>query len=478
MSEQTLLSLLRRLAEDAPEKRLLGSEARWFSAAETLNTVESMGRAFVRLGIAPGDTVALRAERSCASALVLLALRAAGAVVVLTDPRQEIGRALAECDASISPRVRVELTSEHSLRLLMDGQQKTLSFDADAVDVPLPEPGAKSAAFVIFTSGSTGKSKAVVLSEDNLISNLLDSQPLGMYSEDDIALGALPLQHVFGLVLLWGAVVLRYALFFPDSTDVPGLLRCIETERITRMNGVPSLYLALAEQSADYDLRSLHAGFIGGGPVTAAQFERLEEKLGMTLISVYGMSECIGISCASFADPQSERASGVGRVYPMNTVIIRGADGAELWPGQEGEICVRGAMRMLGYYGSPLPEDAFFATGDLGYLDGSGVLHLSGRKKDVIIRNGNNLSARRIENALLSQPGVRAAVVVGLPDELQGEIPFAMTVGKADPEALRPLLHKNEWPEGVLSVDELPMTASGKPDRLKIREVLTAWRNS
>lgn len=477
MSDNTLLSILRRLAEHEPDKRLLGSGERWISTSEALKSIESMGRKLVQLGLRPGELAALRAERCPETALLILALRAAGAVVVLTSPRQEIDISLAECDAVICPRVRIERDSGESLRVLIDGRSVTLLPGTGEADAELPETTAKSAAFIIFTSGSTGKSKAVVLSENNFISNLLDSRPLGMYAEDDIALGSLPLEHVFGLALLVGAIVHGYGVYFPEKTDIQSLLNCIEKEKITRMNGVPSLYLSLAEKRGGFDLSSLRAGFIGGGPITSAQFIMIEKELGITLIPVYGMSECVGISCASYRDPQSERSSGVGHIYSMNTVRILSDDGSEAGPGQEGEIYVRGPMRMLGYYGRHLPEDEFLATGDLGFLDESGVLHLTGRKKEIIIRNGNNLSARRIENALLSQPDVRAAVVMGLPDERQGEVPYAMIVGKADMTALGSLLNKNELPEGILSVEALPMTESGKPDRQKIREVLLSWRS-
>ena len=477
MRAQSLLSYLNIQAEREPGRRLLGGGTGWRSAAETLRAVEGLGRAFVSLGLRPGDVAALRTERSAETALILLSLRAAGALTVLCSPRQSLDETLSSCEADIRPRALVERAGA-GFAIIIDGQSHTLSLGDNAPDATLPDTDARDPAFVIFTSGSTGKSKAVVLCENNLISNLLDSKPLGAYFDDDIALGALPLEHVFGLVLLAGIAVLGYGLFFPAKTDVPSLLACMEEQKITRMNGVPSLYLALAEHSAGYDLASLRAGFIGGGPVTAAQFAQIEEALGMTLISVYGMSECVGISCASFRDPRDERAAGVGRVYPMNTVKILAADETETLPGQEGEICVRGPMRMLGYYGCPLPEDAFFPTGDLGFLDDTGVLHLSGRKKEIIIRNGNNLSPRRIEDALLRLPGVRAAAVVGLPDEKQGEAPYAMVVGSVDEAALHALLHKNEWPAGVLAVDALPLTASGKPDKKTIREVLLAWRNS
>ena len=465
MSEQTLLSYLHTLAEREPEKRLLGGPSGWLTAAEVFRTVGRLGRVFVLLGLKPGDLAALRAERGVETALAILALRAAGALTVLCSPKQTLDETLSSCDAELRPRAMIErCAAGFSVRI--DGQSHIVSLCDDA-DAALPETSPLDPAFVIFTSGSTGKSKAVLQCEQNHISNLLDSQPLGAYFDDDIALGALPLEHVFGLVLLCGVAVLGYGIYFPGKTDIPGLLRCIESEKITRMNGVPSLYLALAERSGDYDLSSLRAGFIGGGPVTAAQFARIEKDLGMTLISVYGMSECIGISCASWHDAQAERADGVGKPYPMNEVRIR-----------EGEICVRGPMRMLGYVGEkPLPPEDFFPTGDLGVLDDKGVLHLIGRKKEIIIRNGNKLSPRRIADALLSLPGVRAAAVVGLPDEKQGEVPCAMVVGEVDEAALHALLHKNEGPVGVLTVDALPLTVSGKPDKQEIREVLRRWRS-
>ena len=477
MHAMTLLSYLNTLADREPGRRLLGSENGWLTAAEAQRAVARLGRVFVSLGLKPGDLAALCTERCVETALAIFALRAAGVLTVLCSPKQTIEETLSSCEAEITPRARIERTAE-GFSVQIDGQRHLVLPNDDA-EATLPEISPFDPAFVIFTSGSTGKSKAVVQCEQNHISNLLDSKPLGAYCDDDIALGALPLEHVFGLVLLCGIAVLGYSIYFPEKTDVLSLLRCIEKEHITRMNGVPSLYLALAERSKDYDLSSLRAGFVGGGPVTPSQFADIEQALGMTLISVYGMSECIGISCASWRDPQIARACGVGPVYPMNEVRIIRPDGGEAGPGQEGEITVRSPMRMLGYFGEKsLPSEDFFPTGDLGFLDDQGVLHLSGRKKEIIIRNGNNLSPRRIEGALLSLPGVSAAAVVGLPDDREGEVPCAMIVGEVDDAALHVLLHKNEWPAGILYVDTLPLTGSGKPDKQKIREVLLRWRSS
>ena len=286
---------------------------------------------------------------------------------------------------------------------------------------------------------------------------------------------------MFGLVLLCGTAVLRYALYMPEKTDVASLLSAIETEHITRMNGVPSLYLAMCEQKGDYDLSSLRAGFIGGSPVTEAQFVSVEHTLGMTLVPVYGMSECIGIACQDGHAPQDVRMHGVGRFYPMNDGVILNENGEPVPNGDEGEICVKGPMRMPGYFGQPMDANEYLHTGDLGRLDGNGVLHLTGRKKDIIIRNGNNLSPCRIEQALLSLENVKAAAVVGLLDEKQGEVPAAMIVGtgteKTVLQALTALLQKNELPAVIRFIDALPLTASGKPDKRRIREELLLWRN-
>lgn len=462
-NSKTIFEYLTDYAAVWPDKKLLGDARRWLSVADTFCMAQSAALRFRAQGIGTGDLVALRAERSVDTIIALLGLRFVGAVVVLTDPRHEVEEVLAHCAVPIK------------VKAVFDGAACPVSH-AEA-SFAAAEVSSRDPAFIIFTSGSTGKSKAVVLSEYNLVNNLMDSQPLGCYSKDDIALGALPLDHVFGLVLLAGTMVLRYALYLPDRTDIPSILCAVAKQRITRMNGVPSLYLAMAEQRSDYDLSSLRAGFIGGGPVTKEQFRRIERDLDMTLISVYGMSECIGISCSSFRDPQDVRACGVGPFYSMNTGRVLLDSGAEAAPGQEGEICVKGPARMLGYYGEIMPEDEFLHTGDLGYLDANGVLHITGRKKDIIIRNGLNLSPKKIEDALLSLPGVKAAAVVGLPDEKLGEAPYAMAVGSAEVSDLTVLLNKNELPSAILKVDALPLTASGKPDKQKIREVLTAWRN-
>lgn len=477
-SYHTIVSFLQEQTQKYPQAPCLGGVSGWLDRQTVQTLVEHTASALVRLGICEGTEIAFPIARNAEASIMLLALRAAGAVAVLTDPRRKVSEFLKECSEQIPVQAVIMQEDKTVFRICFPDREEKLDLYAlSPADTAMLKSDASCPAFVIFTSGSTGKSKAVVLSESCLVNDLLDTQALGMYYPDDRALGAIPLHHVFGLVLLVGVAVLGYGLYYPEKMEIPVLLQAVEKEKLTRMNGVPSLYLALADQSEGYDLRSLRAGFIGGGPVSKEQFVYIEAKLEMTLISAYGMSECIGISCSSWKDPQAVRAGGVGPFYPTNIGRILRENGTEASVGEEGEICVRGPTRMLGYYGHLLPEQELLHTGDLGYLDENGVLHISGRKKDIIIRNGNNLSARKIEEVLLSVPTIKAAAVVGLADERQGEIPAAMIVGEIDMTVLGELLQKNEMPVLVMTVDSLPMTTSGKTDKMKVREELTKWRN-
>ena len=478
---KTLHEYIKDTAERTPDKYLFGDETHHISALETLSVTEHLSARFLSYGIGAGDYVALRANRTLFSIFALFGLRAIGAVVVLTDPRQKPTAFLSECLLPLPVSAIVEQTGDTAFSVSSAaGVNRFDLFALPPSRLSLPPRDVNEPAFVIFTSGSTGEKKAVVLSESCLICNLIDSEPLGDYSPFDVALGALPIDHIFGLVLLCGVAVLSYALYLPKATDVPSLLNAIETARVTRMNGVPSLYLSMCEHAEKYDLSSLRAGFIGGSPIDPQRFTGIEDTLQMTLIPVYGMSECVGIACANSRDPREIRANGVGRFYPMNTGAVLLGNGNEAAPYEEGEICVKGPMRMLGYFGQPLSPDEWFRTGDLGYYDPNGGVHLTGRKKDIIIRNGNNLVPFRIEQAFLSVPGVDAAAVVGLPDDVQGEVPAAMVVSSRDERqllsAVSEKLAKNELPVILKCVEALPLTASGKPDKPRVREALMQCR--
>lgn len=478
-NSQSFSQCLSTIVKHFPDKKFLGDASVWYSVSDVHRIAVSVGMQLISCGVKPGDHIALKTERNVETLLVMFGIRIAGAVAVLADPHDEPERIIGECSVPL-PFNAVVCRQSSGCFILRRGTginsillSKTFSED----ELCLPDVDGNRPAFIIFTSGTTGKNKAVVLSDLNLINNLLYSQPGGDYRFDDVALGAIPFEHVFGLALITGMLVHGYAMYVPEKTTPAALLSAISKEKITRMNGVPSLYLAMAELSPTKYPETLRVGFIGGAPTSESQFLYIEEALGMTLVPVYGMSECIGISLGDYREPASQRVGNVGKYYSCNEVHIYLDNGDEALPGQEGEICVNGPFRMLGYWPDMIAPDELIHTGDLGYVTAHGYLVISGRKKELIIRNGKNISPKRIEDAILSLPGVKDATVVGLPDEKAGEVPYAMVVGIVDPSDLKALLPKNELPAAIMCVESLPLTPSGKPDKMKIREVLSSWKN-
>lgn len=207
---------------------------------------------------------------------------------------------------------------------------------------------------------------------------------------------------------------------------------------------------------------------MAGAPFTAEQLRYIEGELGLQLMPGYGMSECVGVSTMNYGASVEERSTGVGKLYPMTE--IKFTDG--------GEICVRGATLMLGYYNDEnatkqaIDEQGFLHTGDLGYIDEKGYLHINGRIKDIIIRNGNNLSAVEIERKIVSLEKVKDACVVGIPDKDDGEVPCALIVASecVDDELLK-VLTKIEKPKHVIYARLVPLTSSGKPDKQAVKNL-------
>lgn len=395
-------------------------------------------------GVRRGDFVAVKADRTVKTVLVYFALQFLGAVAVMRDPRDEILENKIIADDIFT----------------VDGETTTLKF-TDAYCIVETSSDSKAPTAVIFTSGSTGNSKAVKLSQYNFINNALDTRDIGGYKSDDINMLIVPIHHVFGLALIMIAVVVRHSIFVPNKIDADYVVDCMEKYGVTRLNGVPSMYLALAARKGNRKL-NLNCGFIGGGPCTQEQFAKIENTLGIKLLPVYGMSECIGISCGSYNDSIDNRANSVGRVYSMNTVKIAG----------DGEVLVKSPAMSCGYIDSKVcDDDGWLHTGDLGCLDEDGYLHITGRKKDIIIRNGNNLSVVEIERKILSISGIKDVCVVGIPDSVCGEVPCALIVGVEhfQSEVYGKVLTKIEMPARFIYTESIPLTSTGKQDKQGVR---------
>lgn len=446
--EKTLYTLFEEFAAGRGEDPFLSDENRSYTVTRAFRVAKGLAGRLRDCGIGKGTFVGVNAARTVENILIFYALQFVGGVAVMYGPHEEMKEEIAISGDSLYIR----------------GREIKLNFDEACGDGFLPADDARAASTVIFTSGSTGGKKAVRLSQYNFINNSLDTADIGGYRPDDVNILIVPIFHVFGLALIMTAVVTQHSIFVPERVDTEYILDCMEKYRVTRLNGVPGMYLSLAEKCGQRKL-CLNCGLIGGGPYTKEQFLNIEKKLGITLIPVYGMSECIGISCGSYRDDVNDRCGSVGRVYSMNTVKTA----------EDGEILVKSPALAESYIdGKTTDAGGWLHTGDLGYLDEREFLHITGRKKDIIIRNGNNLSAVEIERKILSLPQVKDVCVVGIADEARGEVPCAMIVSEGEVD-LSAALCKIEIPVRVIYARAIPLTSSCKPDKQAVKKCFEDW---
>ena len=486
---KTYYQYLKEFVQEQPDKFMIGYDDVWMTNSQLLERVESTAWFLRQQGVKKGDLVAIMMSNSCQSTVALLALQSINCLAVLCDCRHPVEAYLQDCVVEIP--VSYIITNEETTRGSWDGENLVFidrtsgkRTSMEILELPshaCPEDAgadAKAPGFIIFTSGSTGKRKAVMLSQYGIVNTLHANAELAYYGPYDIALGLLPMDHIFGLILMSGTWVLRHAIYLARDSKMPTILSAIQDKKVTRINGTPQLFLGLASMKDQYDLSTLKAGLMGGAPHTPEQFYTIENALNMTLSDIYAMSEYTHIAVGNWRDSQAIRATNNGKFCAMNTGKILRPDGTEADVGEAGEICVDGPSRMVGYYGDPDSYEGMIHTGDLGYVDADGYLTICGRLKDIIIRNGNNLAPKRIEDAILGVPGVKNVCVKGVPNEAVGEVPCAMVVApgvtqEAIEEHIRKVLSKNELPFGYLFVEALPVLGIGKPDKVGIQKTLT-----
>jgi fatty-acyl-CoA synthase len=301
-----------------------------------------------------------------------------------------------------------------------------------------------------------------------------------------------PFYHCFGMVMgnlaatsHGAAIVIPAASFDPVAT-----LRAVAQERCTSLYGVPTMFIAMLAQPivAELDLSALRTGIMAGSPCPVETMKQVIDRLGMNEVSIcYGMTETSPVSMQTRTDDSIERrVSTVGRVGPhLQVKIVDPVTGATLPRNEAGELCTRGYSVMLGYWQQPemtaeaIDGEGWMHTGDLGVMDDDGYVNITGRIKDMIIRGGENIYPREIEEFLLSHPDILDAQVIGVPDDKYGEELMAWIRLKPgspdlDAAALRAFcsgkLAHYKIPRYVHLVDEFPMTITGKVRKVEMRE--------
>jgi cyclohexanecarboxylate-CoA ligase len=482
------------------------------SFAALASEAERLAGALAALGVEPGDVVAFQLPNWRETVVVLLATARLGAVAnpVLPIYRQrELGFILRQsgarvlftpgtyrgCDhRALVAEVRPSLPAlEHVVVVRDDPPTGGVAYETLLAGAPEPRSAATrsdAVALLLYTSGTTADPKGVLHSHDTLLAEARSLGPVHGLAPGDTVLMPSPLTHISGIVhaLLVPAALGTTAVLM-DRWDPTAALALIAAERVTYMVGAPTFLRDLAHSPAlaHHDVRSLRLFSCGGADVDPTLVREAAARLGCVAKRVYGSSEFPTITTTGPDDPPDRRVDSEGR--PIGAVEIRLVDdeGLPVATGTEGEILASGPECFLGYLDRALDADTFtadgwFRTGDLGTLDAEGYLRITGRKKDIIIRKGENISARELEDLLAAHPGVAEVAVVGVPDAAAGEI--ACAVLRLRPQTPAPTLadvtaylaarglSRRKLPERLVVVDEFPRTASGKILKRALRDRL------
>jgi fatty-acyl-CoA synthase len=345
-----------------------------------------------------------------------------------------------------------------------------------------------------FTSGTTGSPKGATLSHRNILNNgYFVGSAMGLKAGDRLCI-PVPLYHCFGMVMGNLACVTHgAAMVYPAPVfDAEATLRTIEAERCDALYGVPTMFIAVLghPKFEAFDVSSLRTGCMAGSPCPVEVMKAVIGRLHMPDVTIaYGMTETSPVSFQTgLEDPLERRVSTIGRVQPHLEVKMVDENGQTTPRGVPGEVCTRGYSVMLGYWDDPertdesLDVDGWMHTGDLGVIDDEGYGNIVGRIKDMVIRGGENLFPREIEEFLYTHPKIADVQVVGLPDPRYGEELCAwirLHPGEAAEEAeirafCQGQIAHHKIPRYVRFVDEFPMTVTGKVQKFQIRQAMIA----
>lgn len=518
--EETIGDNLARTVRSFPDRDALVDVAagrRW-TYLELAADVDALALGLLDLGIERGDRVGIWAPNRAEWTLVQYATAKIGAILVTVNPAyraHELEYVLNQSGTRLLVAAERFRSSDYAgmieeVRPRCPGLEFTVLFDGPLWDSLLErgrrgDPAALARAGaalhaddpinIQYTSGTTGFPKGATLSHRNILNNGFFVGELCGYTEADRVCVPVPFYHCFGMVM--GALACTShgaALVIPaPAFDPAATLAAVQAEACTALYGVPTMFIAeLAAPGFDgYDLSSLRTGIMAGSPCPVEVMNEVIERMGMTGVSIcYGMTETSPVSTQTRADdPVERRVSTVGRVGPhLEVKVVDPGSGRTVPRGTPGELCTRGYSVMIGYWGEPdrtaeaVDREGWMHTGDLAVMDADGYLSITGRIKDMVIRGGENLYPREIEEFLHSHPDVLDVQVIGVPDPKYGEELMAWVRMREGAEPLTPAsvraycegrLAHFKIPRYVHVVDEFPMTVTGKIRKVEMRAMAT-----
>ena len=513
---ETIGQNLRQIAAKFPERTALISEYQQYRAnySEFLAQVEQVAKALMAHGIRRGDRVGIWSPNRYEWVLVQYATALMGAIMVNINPGYKLSGLRYALEQS---RIDLLIASSHfrktdyikmldELRpdclypkqtVIIDRDWATFLSSASQVsDARLAEREASlqfdDPVNIQYTSGTTGYPKGATLSHHNILNNgFLIGERL-KYTEKDIVCLPVPFYHCFGMVLGNMAIVTHGAcIVIPgEFFDPEQVLQTVENERCTSLYGVPTMFIAELDlpDFAKYNLKSLRTGIMAGAPCPIDTMRKVQSLMNMTEICVcYGMTETSPVSTESCTDdPLELRVTTVGTVHPhVEIKIIDPESGAIVPRGTAGELCTRGYSVMLGYWDNPedtkaiIDETRWLHSGDIAVMDENGYVSIVGRIKDLIIRGGENISPKEIEDFLIVHEGVSDVQVIGVYSEKYGEEVMAWIKPRPGYNVSAESLHTYckgriatfKIPRYWKFVDAFPMTVTGKIRKIEMREI-------
>jgi fatty-acyl-CoA synthase len=511
LRRETVYEAFATAAKQFPNRTALVSrpdKLRW-TYRELRNEVDHTARSLLALGLHGGDRVAIWAATCPEWILLQLACPRVGVVLVNVNPayraldlryviRKSRVRAIfhhaqdnrANYDEILKEAVaNAPSLLEHDIRLGTESWSKMLAHESDATNESV-DPD--SVVNIQYTSGTTGNSKGVLLTHLNVVNNARFTADSLSVTGKDCVCQTFPLYHTAGYTCSALMALTSGAAFVIPSRmfDARATLQAIQAERVTVLYGVPSMFITEFDhpEFKNFDVSSIRAAIVGGAPCPVELLRRMAESLGARHVyDIYGQTEASPAITLSGQDDSLElRTTTIGRAMPNTEIKITHVVSGETLPiGEQGELCARGYFVMKGYDDEPeatqrtIDQDGWLHTGDLAVMRPDGYLNITGRAKDMIIRGGENIYPREIENLLYAHPKIADVHVLGIPDEKLGEAIVAWIRVKGGEnlgqdeicEFCRGKIAHFKIPQHIRVVENFPMTASGKVQKYRMRQM-------
>ena len=534
--QETIGQCLDRIASQHPQREALvvrHQDIRW-TYAQYQREINALATGLLNLGVKPGDRVGIWSPNRVEWCLTQFATAKIGAIMVCINPAYrlyELEYALnkVECNVIIAAesfktsqylKMLTELAPElnncppgqlHSAKLphlrtvIRMGNDPTpgmynfdqvskLGTESDYVRMQAISQQLKpsDAINIQFTSGTTGSPKGATLTHFNILNNGFQvGQGMHLTEQDRLCI-PVPLYHCFGMVmgnlacLTHGAT----AVFPSDAFEPMAVLETVQAEKCTALHGVPTMFIAEldAPDFNEYDLSTLRTGIMAGSPCPAEIMRKVIAKMHMKDVTImYGQTETSPVNhMTAIDDPLDKRCETVGKVGPHQEIKIIDAEGNTVPLGEKGELCCRGYSVMQGYWNDAekttdtIDADQWLHSGDLAVMDQEGYVQIVGRIKDMIIRGGENVYPREVEEFLYTHPDILDVQVFGIPDDKYGEEicawvkarPGSNLTDQAIKDFCREQITHFKVPRHIRFVDDYPMTVTGKIQKFKMRETM------